>query len=116
MRVNEHVRDSDRAFGEVHRVLKPGGVHVFSIPFAVGSRTEALFDRVGGEIVLRAPIEYHGTRCEAASRVIRGSVSNFGNRSGAIGFDTRIELSRSPRHSASAHSIALRSSRASWKP
>ena len=92
--VFEHVRDSDRAFREVHRVLKPGGVHVFSIPFAFGRRTEALFDRVGGEIVLREPIEYYGGP-------LRGRIAcytRFGidlfETLGAIGFDTRIELSR----------------------
>lgn len=91
--VFEHVCDADRGFREVHRVLKPGGVHVFSIPFAFGSKTEELFDRRDAGIVLREPIEYHGDP-------LRGRIpcyTRFGidlfDALSAIGFDTRLELS-----------------------
>ena len=30
--VMEHIYEPDRAFKEIHRTLKPGGAHIFSVP------------------------------------------------------------------------------------
>ncbi len=38
----EHVRKPLEAFSEVHRVLKKGGMHIFSIPFSPRSRGDRL--------------------------------------------------------------------------
>lgn len=37
--VFEHVRDPDAAWREIYRVLKPGGHHIFTIPYNPDSRT-----------------------------------------------------------------------------
>lgn len=58
--VFEHLKDYRRGFAEVFRVLKPGGYHIFTIPFYFDRRTRELFDLVDGAPVLRQPIEYHG--------------------------------------------------------
>lgn len=54
--VFEHVRDDERAFHEVHRVLKPVGRLLFTVPFE-GERTLVRVDREGRFL---APPEYHG--------------------------------------------------------
>jgi SAM-dependent methyltransferase len=58
--VFEHLTDYRRGFSEVHRVLKPGGYHIFTIPFFFDRRTRSLFELVEGKTVLRKPVEYHG--------------------------------------------------------
>lgn len=59
--VLEHVADPYHAHGEIHRVLRPGGCHVFTIPFLettfLDDRRAAL-DR-DGEVVHFAEPVYH---------------------------------------------------------
>jgi len=40
--VFEHIPDTYKAFKEVHRVLKPGGRHIFTIPFDARSFTDLI--------------------------------------------------------------------------
>lgn len=91
--VFEHLKDYRRGFSEVHRVLKPGGYHIFSIPFYFDRRTRDLFDLVDGAPVLRSPIEYHGDP-------LRGNIpcyTHFGydllDVLRGMGFEARIEMS-----------------------
>lgn len=59
--VFEHVLDPDAAFREIGRTLRPGGMHVFTVPLvnkARPSATRATVDR--GEIQHLLPPEYHG--------------------------------------------------------
>jgi len=58
--VLEHVPEYRVAFAEIHRVLKRGGLHVYSIPFYFDRKTEDLFTTQEGHPVLKEPIEYHG--------------------------------------------------------
>lgn len=57
----EHVPDVDRALSEIHRVLRPGGLHVFTIPVVWDrnlTRTRARLTQSGIEHIL--PPSYHG--------------------------------------------------------
>src|SRR5712692_931827 len=60
--VFEHIPDPYRAHQEVHRVLKLGGRHVFTVPFhsqGFLDETRATLDQVGNPVFLSEPI-YHG--------------------------------------------------------
>jgi SAM-dependent methyltransferase len=58
----EHVPDYRLALKEIHRILRPGGRHIFTVP-AMPSRqetfTRATVDEAGAP-VFRAPPQYHG--------------------------------------------------------
>lgn len=60
--VFEHVMDPDKAFHEIARVLKPGGMHIFTIPWIPNhkhsSRRAAL--KADGSIEFLKEPEYHG--------------------------------------------------------
>jgi SAM-dependent methyltransferase len=92
--VFEHVPEYREGFREVHRVLKQGGWHIFSIPYYFDVKTRDLFEMKEGKLILQEPIEYHGDP-------IRGDIPcfvHFGydlldfHRS--LGFDIRIEWAR----------------------
>jgi SAM-dependent methyltransferase len=57
----EHVRRPDVGFAEVFRVLKPGGVHVFTIPgrWPLPPHTVARVDVSGDDDVLLLPAVHH---------------------------------------------------------
>jgi hypothetical protein len=60
--VLEHVPSIDKALAEIHRVLRPGGWHVGTMPFHYcdpASTRRALMDE-GGEIIHLLEPEYHG--------------------------------------------------------
>ena len=59
--VLEHVPALDAALAEIHRVLRPGGWHIGTVPFAYGqyeSVQKAKLD--DGEVVYLMEPEYHG--------------------------------------------------------
>jgi len=71
--VLEHVADLDKALNEVKRVLKPGGIHVFTVP--VDEELEHTVERakvVGGRIEhLRKPVMHGDTVREGGVLVFR---------------------------------------------
>jgi len=60
--VLEHVPDPDRAFSELFRVLKPGGVLIFSVPFSSDSAVDIVRAALekDGTITHHMSAEYHG--------------------------------------------------------
>ena len=60
--VLEHVFNPDRAIAEIHRVLKPGGAHVFTAPKHKGllETVKRAAPRSDGSIEHLRPEEYHG--------------------------------------------------------
>ena len=59
----EHVRKPFAGFSEVNRVLKPGGVHVFSVPAQCPMRAKSVFrvDTSGPEDKFVLPAHYHNS-------------------------------------------------------
>jgi SAM-dependent methyltransferase len=58
--VFEHIQEPDKAFTEIHRVLKPGGYHIFTIPYHEGKKTLRRISIEDGKMTLRYPPIYHG--------------------------------------------------------
>jgi len=57
----EHVFDYGRAMSEIHRVLKPGGCQLYSVPVLHDRTTRRRLARAdGGEVVELLPPSYHG--------------------------------------------------------
>jgi len=57
--VFEHVLDPGRAFAEVARTLKPGGAHVFTVPWYPGQDTVVRAIQENGSVKLLLPPDYH---------------------------------------------------------
>jgi len=58
--VLEHVRDPDACFSEIHRVLRPGGAHIFTVPWRPDLEQILRVDTSGPEDVRLLPDEWHG--------------------------------------------------------
>lgn len=58
----EHVPDIDKAFAEIHRVLKPGGKHIFTTP-VIWDRpvTRVRASMKNNQVIHHLPPSYHGS-------------------------------------------------------
>ena len=68
----EHVRDPILAFAEIHRVLRPGGMHVFTVPmpWPLPSSTRGRVDWSGVEDVMVLPAESHGSPTDPGGSLV----------------------------------------------
>ena len=67
----EHVRRPWTAFEEIHRVLKPNGLHIYSVPLTAPMPTQTVsrVDTKGEEDIHILPPYYHGSPVEGKSLV-----------------------------------------------
>lgn len=56
----EHIADPAKAIKECLRVLKPGGICVFTTPIVWGRKTKQKFSLTNGKAKLHNPVSYHG--------------------------------------------------------
>lgn len=69
--VLEHVPDLDAAMTEMARVLKPGGRHIGTMPFALVQETGVVKARlVDGEVIHLTEPEYHGNPFEEGGALV----------------------------------------------
>lgn len=60
--VFEHIFDADRAFAEISRVLRPGGIHVFTVPLHPDRQTVVRATKnEAGRLVMLLPPVYHSS-------------------------------------------------------
>jgi SAM-dependent methyltransferase len=97
--VFEHVRDLERGFTEVARVLRKGRCHIFTVPFYFDRKTAPLFEKQGEHYEpISFPIEYHGDFIREKIPVYHHLGYDLFEILDKIGFDT--QLIRSTYHEA----------------
>ena len=89
----EHVRKPWIGFAEIHRVLKPGGVHCFTIPYRKDCFTRSRVDTSGAEDVYVLPKAYHqDPYCPADSLVYTEFGTDLVEQLRPLGFETKEHL------------------------
>lgn len=68
--VLEHILHPDRAFSEIARTLKPGGAHLFTVPWYHWQKTETRAVEKDGKINHLLPPIYHGNPIDRAGSLV----------------------------------------------
>ncbi|MGB6299878.1 MAG: class I SAM-dependent methyltransferase [Rivularia sp. (in: cyanobacteria)] len=91
--VFEHIRDYEKAFREVYRVLKTGGYHIFTIPCFFDKPTLVRVDTSGVEDIHLLPPEYHGDKIRGKILAYRTFGIDIFAILEKIGFETTVDFS-----------------------
>jgi SAM-dependent methyltransferase len=87
----EHVRRPWQGFSEVHRVLREGGLYIFTIPFRCDRQTRSRIDTAGAEdIFLLRKTYHHDPYRRQDSLVYTDFGSDLPDLLRPIGFDARV--------------------------
>ena len=107
--VFEHVPDDGRAFAEIHRVLRPGGHLVFTVPLMAAAPTLERARLERGTVVHLVEPEYHGDRLRGRGAVLafRTYGPDIVGRLGEAGFDARLERIDEPRHAVAEGTVVV---------
>ena len=88
--VFEHIRDDGAAFREIFRALKPGGAHVFTVPFDFDRPTLVRVDTTGEEDIHITEPEYHDDPVAGTIIAYRTYGVGLTEMMGNIGFETEV--------------------------
>jgi len=88
--VFEHIRHHEKAFAEVARVLRPGGSHIFTIPFQFDRKTVRRVEVRGAEDVYLLEPRYHGDKIRGEILVYTDFGIDLFERLEGYGFSTRL--------------------------
>lgn len=96
--VLEHVPDPYKAFKEIHRILKKGGSHIFTVPFYVGREKDEVRAHLNekNEIVHLLEPQYHGDPIRGREGILVFTIfsNQMVEKLKEIGFDTLINHRR----------------------
>ncbi len=92
--VFEHIRDDTKAFLEIYRVLKPGGTHIFTVPFLFDRPTLTRIDTSSGEDIMLLPPEYHGDPVRGQILAYRTYGIDLFSKLAELGFNTSVVMSQ----------------------
>ena len=107
--VFEHVPDDRRAFGEVHRVLRPGGALIFTVPLMDAGATLERARLENGAVVHLVEPEYHGDRLRGRAGVLafRTYGPDILERLHAAGFDAELATIDVPGHAIEGGKVVV---------
>ena len=91
--VFEHIRNYEKAFREVYRILKKGGYHIFTVPCFFDKSTLVRVDTSGEEDIHLLPPEYHGDKIRGKILAYRTFGIDIFEILKKIGFETTVDFS-----------------------
>jgi SAM-dependent methyltransferase len=90
--VFEHIRKPEKAFAEIHRVLKQDGRHIFTIPFMFDRKTLRRVNTDTGEDVHVMPPDYHLDTLRNRILVYTDFGYDLFDLLNALGFQTEVSF------------------------